>query len=267
MSTWNSVLNWLAGHWQVPIEVLLIAVVIYYILRTLRGSRGAGILRGILIVYALAFVVVSFLARYSPLYSVTYLLDQFLKLFAFVLIIVFQPELRRGLIRLGQRPLLGTVFRRETAMIREVVNAARTMSEKRIGALITFEREIGLKTYVEGGTRVDAEVTSGLLTTIFYPGGPLHDGAAIIAEQRLVAAGCLFPLTEKPGLSKSMGTRHRAGIGVTEESDAVSLIVSEETGRVSVAVGGQVTENVPLDRLSSVLTDLVVREQRTRSRR
>lgn len=267
MSAWNTVLNWLADHWQVPVEILLIAVVIYYILTSLRGSRGAGILRGILIVYTLAFVVVSFLGRYSTLYSITYLLDQFLKLFAFVLIIVFQPELRRGLIRLGQRPLLGAVFRRETAMIREVVTATRQMSESQIGALITFEREIGLKTYVEGGTRIDAEVTSGLLTTVFHPGSPLHNGAVIIAEQRVVAAGCLFPLSEKPGLSKTMGTRHRAGIGITEESDAVSIIVSEETGRVSVSVGGQVTENIPIDRLSSVLTDLVVREPRTRSRR
>lgn len=266
MHTVSTVLGWLAGRWHILVEVLLIAVVIYYILRTLHGSRGAGILRGVLILYAVAFVVVSFLARYSQLYSVTYLLDQFLKLFAFVLIIVFQPELRRGLIRLGQRPLLGTVYRRETAMIREVVNAVRRMSQSRTGALITFEREIGLRTYVEGGTRLDAEATSGLLGTIFYPGSPLHDGAVIIAEQRVVAAGCLFPLSERPGLSKTMGTRHRAGIGVTEESDAVSLIVSEETGRVSVAVGGQVTENVPLERLGSVLADLV-REPRTMSGR
>jgi len=162
---------------------------------------------------------------------------------------------------------LGTVFRRETAVIRAVVDAVRQMSERRIGALITFEREIGLKTYIEGGVQLDAEVSSGLLNTVFWPGSPLHDGAIIIAEQRIVAAGCLFPLSEKPGLAKSMGTRHRAGIGVTEESDAVSLIVSEETGRVSVAVGGQVTENVPLERLGSVLTDLVVREPRPRPRR
>ena len=260
-------LDWLADHWQTPIEVLLIAVVIYYILRMLRGSRGAGILRGILILYALAFVVVGLFERYSQLYSITYLLDQFLKLFAFVLIIVFQPELRRGLIRLGQRPLLGTVRRRETAMIREVVSAAQKISEKHIGALLTFEREIGLKTYVEGGTRLDAEVTGELLTSIFFPGSPLHDGATIIAEQRVVAAGCLFPLSEKPGLAKSMGTRHRAGIGVTEESDAVSLIVSEETGRVSVAVSGQVTENVPIERLGSVLTDLIVQQTPSRQRR
>lgn len=260
-------MDWLIEHWQIPVEVLLIAVAIYYVLQALRGSRGAGVLRGLVVVFTVAFLLVSVLLAYSEFYRITYLLQQFLTLSAFVLIVVFQPELRRGLIRLGQQSLLGSVFRRETEMIREVTDAVQRMSEYRIGALITFEREIGLKTYVEGGTPIDAEVTSGLLTTIFHPGSPLHDGAVIIAEQRVLAAGCLFPLSEKPGLSKTMGTRHRAGIGVTEESDAASLIVSEETGRVSVAVGGQVTENVPLDRVGSVLTDLVVREPRVRSRR
>ena len=256
--------RWLTANWQIAVEVLLIAVVIYYVLRALQGSRGAGILRGVFVLFAAVFGVAIVLARYSEMYRLTYLLEQGLTLFAFILIVVFQQELRRGLVRLGQRSLLGSVYRRETAMIREVTEAVRRMSEYRIGALITFEREIGLKTYIEGGVRLDAEGTTALLGSIFYPGGPLHDGAAIISEQRVVAAGCLFPLTEKTGLSKTMGTRHRAGIGVTEESDAVSLIVSEETGRVSVAVGGQLTENVPLDRVASVLTDLVVREPRSR---
>jgi len=257
-------LDWIRGNWQIPVEMLLIAAVIYAILRTLRGSRGAGILRGTFILFTLAFIIVSFLARYSQFYRITYLLDQFLTLFAFVLVIVFQPELRRGLIRIGQRPFLGTVLRRESEVIREVVDAVRRMSEERIGGLLTFERELGLKAFVEGGTRLDAEVTSELLCTIFWPGSPLHDGAVIISEQRILAAGCLFPLSEKPGLSKTMGTRHRAGIGVTEESDAVSLIVSEETGRVSIAVGGQVTENIALERLGAVLTDLVARETKSR---
>jgi len=260
-------LDWLIEHWQIPVEVLLIAVAIYYVLQALRGSRGAGVLRGLVVVFTVAFLLVSVLLAYSEFYRITYLLQQFLTLSAFVLIVVFQPELRRGLIRLGQQSLLGSVFRRETEMIREVTDAVQRMSEYRIGALITFEREIGLKTYIEGGTRLDAQVTSGLLGSIFYPGGPLHDGAVIISEQRVVAAGCLFPLTEKTGLAKTMGTRHRAGIGVTEESDAVSLIVSEETGRVSIAVGGQITENVPLDRLASVLGDLVVSHPRDRRRR
>jgi diadenylate cyclase len=136
-----------------------------------------------------------------------------------------------------------------------------------VGGLIAFERQMGLKMYAEGGTHLDAEVTSGLLNTIFRPGSPLHDGAVIISEQRVLAAGCLFPLSEKSGLSLSMGTRHRAGIGVTEEGDAVSVIVSEETGRISVAVGGQLTEDVTADRLGPMLTDLIVREPHERAGR
>jgi diadenylate cyclase len=253
-------LNWLKANWQIPLEVLILAAVVYLILKTLRGSRGAGILRGILIVFTIVFVAVSLLTRYSRLNVINYLLQQFLTLFAFVLIIVFQPELRRGLIRLGERPFIRKMFRRESAVMREVADAVRRMAENRVGALITFEREIGLKPYIEGGTRLDAEVTSELLNTIFWPGSPLHDGAVIISEQRVVAAGCLFPLSDKPGLSKMMGTRHRAGIGVTEESDAVSIIVSEETGRVSLAVAGRIEENVGLENLSARLTDLVTRE-------
>ena len=258
-------LDWMRSNWQIPIEILLIATVIYAILRTLRGSRGAGILRGTFILFTLAFIGVSLLARYSQFYRVTYLLDQFLTLFAFVLVIVFQPELRRGLIRIGQRPFLRKVLGRQGEVIREVVDAVGRMSEERIGGLLAFEREVGLRSYAEGGTRMDAEITSELLCTIFWPGSPLHDGAAILSEHRVLAAGCLFPLTEKPGLSKTLGTRHRAGIGVTEESDAVSLMVSEETGRVSIAVGGQLTENIPIDRLDALLTDLLT--QRTASRR
>lgn len=251
-------LHWLAANWQIPVEIVLIAVVIYYILTTFQGGRGVGLLRGIFILFTLAFISLSLLARYSAMYRVTYLLNQFLGLFAFVLVIVFQPELRRGLIHIGQRPLFRTVFRREAAVIEEVVAAVRHMSEHRIGALIAFEREVGLRTWTESGTPVDSEVSAALLNTIFWPGGPLHDGAVVIAEHKIIAAGCLFPLSDKSGLSMTLGTRHRAGIGVTEESDAVSLIVSEETGRVSLAVAGQLNENVPIEQLSDSLREVLV---------
>ena len=196
-------LRWLSSNWQILVEVLLIAVAIYYVLKALRGTRGAGILRGVVVLFTLAFLLVSLLWAYTELYRITYLIEQFLTLFVFVLIVVFQPELRRGFIRLGLQSFLGSVFRREAAMIREVVDAVHRMSEYRIGALITFEREIGLKTYIEGGTHLDAQVTSGLLGAIFSPGGPLHDGAAIISEHRVVAAGSLIPKTEKTRLSPS----------------------------------------------------------------
>ncbi len=251
-------LHWLTANWQIPVEIALIAVAVYYILTTLQGGRGLGLLRGIFILFTLAFIALSFLARYTDMYRLTFVLKWVLGLSAFVLIFVFQPELRRGLIRIGQRPLFSSVFRRETAVIAEVVAAARHMSEHRIGGLIAFEREIGIKSYAEVATVVDSEVSATLLNTIFWPGSPLHDGGVIISEHKIYAAGCVFPLSERSGLSMTMGTRHRAGIGVTEESDAVALIVSEETGRVSLAVGGQLQENIPLDRLADALTELLL---------
>ena len=238
-------------------EILVLSVAIYFILELLRGSRGAGVFRGTLIIFAVCVVGGLFITQAGQLYRLNFLLNKFLAVFATLLIVVFQPEFRRGLTRLGQQPLFVIQHRRETAMIREVVRAVANMSQNKIGALITFERELGLKSYAEAATQLDAEVTAELLHTIFWPGTPLHDGAVIIREQRVVAAGCLFPLTEQPGLSPTMGTRHRAAIGVTEESDAVSLVVSEETGRISLAVKGQITQNLDVERVQELLTDLL----------
>ena len=238
-------------------EILVLSVAIYFVLELLRGSRGAGVFRGTLIIFAVCVVGGLFITQAGQLYRLNFLLNKFLAVFATLLIVVFQPELRRGLTRLGQQPLFVIQHRRETAMIREVVRAVANMSQNKIGALITFERELGLKSYAEAATHLDAEVTAELLHTIFWPGTPLHDGAVIIREQRVVAAGCLFPLTEQPGLSPTMGTRHRAAIGVTEESDAVSLVVSEETGRISLAVKGQITQNLDVERVQELLTDLL----------
>lgn len=250
-------LEWLYTYGAMAVEIVVLTVVVYYVLELLRGSRGAGVFRGSLIVFAVCVVGGLFFTQYVRLYRLHFLLNKFLTIFAIMLIVVFQPELRRGLIRLGQQPLFALQRRRETAMIREVIKAIMTMATNKVGALITFERELGLKSYAEGGTPLDAEVTAALLYTIFWPGSPLHDGAVIIRRGRAVAAGCLFPLTEKPGLAPTMGTRHRAAIGVTEESDAVSLVVSEETGQVSLAVRGQITQDLEVQRVKELLTDLL----------
>lgn len=254
--TKESPLEW-TGYATKAAEILVLSVVVYFTLELLRGSRGAGVFRGTLIIFAVCVVGGLFITQYARLNTLNFLLNKFLAVFATMLIVVFQPELRRGLTRLGQRPLFVIQHRRETAMIREVIKAISNMSQNKVGALITFERELGLKTYAEAATQLDAEVTAELLHTIFWPGTPLHDGAVIIREQRVVAAGCLFPLTERPGLQPTMGTRHRAAIGVTEESDAVSLVVSEETGQISLAVRGQITQNLDPDRVQELLTDLL----------
>jgi len=252
-------LRWIAANWQIPVEILLIAVVIYYILKTLQGGRGVGLLRGIFILFTLVYITLSLLARYSDMYRLTYLLNQFLGLFAFVLIIVFAPELRRGLMRIGQRPLFSTVFRREAAVIAEVVAAARHMSERRIGALIAFEREVGLRNYAETGTAVDSEVTAALLNTIFWPGGPLHDGAVIISQAKIAAAACILPNTEREELGYVLGTRHRAAIGLTEVSDALVIVVSEETRAVSLAHDGEIRRGLSIEDLTTELNRVLLK--------
>ena len=167
--------------------------------------------------------------------------------------IVVQPELRRALVRLGQTRLFGLFLKRETkGIVEEIVRAAFRMSRRKIGALVAIEREVGLRNYIEHGTQVDAVVTSGLLSTIFFPGSDLHDGAVVIREGRIAAAGCLFPLSDNPGAGNTAGTRHRAGLGLSEETDAIVIVVSEETGNVSFVSRGEI-EKVDTDRLRELL--------------
>jgi diadenylate cyclase len=155
------------------------------------------------------------------------------------LVVIVQPELRRALVRLGQTRFFGVLFKRQTeSMFDEIVKAVFRMSRRKVGSLIALEREVGLQNYIERGTRIDGVVSSQLLSSIFFPGSELHDGAVVIQKERIAAAGCLFPLSDNPNLSPLFGTRHRAGLGLTEETDAIVVIVSEETGAVSFAHRG-----------------------------
>jgi diadenylate cyclase len=170
------------------------------------------------------------------------------------LVIIVQPELRRALVRLGQTRFLGFMFKGETEdVVDDIVKATFRMARRKIGALIAIEREIGLKNYIERGTQIDALVSSQLLATIFFPGSELHDGAVVIRNNRVAAAGCLFPLSDNPDLGQMFGTRHRAGLGLTEETDSVVVIVSEETGTVSFAHDGQLERPLNPDQLREVL--------------
>jgi diadenylate cyclase len=179
------------------------------------------------------------------------------------LIILFAPELRRGLSHLAQSPFLSPLLRGQSGnVVNELVGAAVKLSKNRIGALVAIERDVGLGEYVENGCRIDAALTSELLETLFYPGSALHDGAVILQHERVAAAGCLLPLTDDTTLSKSMGTRHRAAIGISEETDAVALVVSEETGRISVAVNGKLTTDLDREGLEKLLNELYARADR-----
>lgn len=257
-SFFQGVLDW-AGEinlWYL-LEIFIIFIVIYTFLRFMEGTRGEGILKGIALVMLLFPIVVTIVAERLDTLDRLLVIIRFFGAAAIpVLVIIVQPELRRALVRLGQTRFFGLLFKGETeGMVDEIVKATFRMSRRKIGALIAIEREVGLKNYVERGTEIDAVVTSELLSTIFFPGSDLHDGAVVIQKGRIAAAGCLFPLTENPNVGRVLGTRHRAAIGLTEETDAIVLVVSEETGTVSFVNRGAIERPVDIERLRVLLLE------------
>lgn len=230
------------------VDILIVSYVVYKLILLLQGTRAVQLLKGIIVV-VLAWMISSFFG----LRTLQWLMSQVFTFGVLAIIIIFQPELRRALEQLGR----GRLFTRSPQVddqlmmksIGDIVKAVGYLSKRRIGALIVLERETGLADYIETGTDLSAAVSSELLINIFIPNTPLHDGAVIIRKDRIMAAGCYLPLTENPFVSKELGTRHRAGIGMSEVSDAISIIVSEETGQVSIAVNGVVDRDIKDDRL------------------
>ena len=227
------------------IDIALVAAVLYRIFIMFKGTRTVQMLAGLG-----GLMVASFMARRLELFSTAWILDNFWSFWVLALIVLFQPELRRALAQIGQSPLLQGMTRasREERrhVIDDVVEAADTLAGKRIGALMVLERTAGLRQYAELGVELDAVVSADLLVSLFLPYSPLHDGAVLIRGTRVPAAGCFLPLSRNTQLGRSMGTRHRAALGVSEETDAVVLAVSEESGRISIAVDGQI--ETPIDR-------------------
>ena len=238
------------------VEIVLLAAVLYLLLRFLRGSRGAGVMRGMLVLACLSIGVVFFAARVFQLEHIVWVFERLAALSILGGIIIFQPELRRGLLRLGVNPFLGKFMRADSPAIDEIVEACASMSKRNCGALIAIQRQVPLVDYVERGTVMNADITRELIETMFYKGTILHDAGVIIIGNRIAAAGCLFPLSENAELSKSMGTRHRAALGLTEESDAVTIAVSEETGRISLGVEGKLMYGLSPDELQKQLSVL-----------
>ncbi|MHC4138307.1 MAG: diadenylate cyclase CdaA [Planctomycetota bacterium] len=247
-------------------EIFIIFILLYTILRIMQGTRGAGILRGLAFTLVIVTIVILFFIKKLELYTVNWLITSFLPVLIIPVIILFQPEFRRALIKLGHSPFFRMFVKSEIQVAKEIVKSVIDLSENKIGGLITIEREDGLNNYAEGGIKINSDISSDLISTIFWPGTPLHDGAVIVQEVKITAAGCLFPLTENENISKSCGTRHRAGIGITEETDAISIIISEETGLVSVAEGGKLNENVTPEELRKILKEMstdTVEEERS----
>lgn len=240
---------------RAALDILLIAAVIYYFLSLMRGTRAAQ-----MVIALGAIVGAYYAARWARLEMVEWLLTTVVPYLTIALIILFQPEIRQALASAGRNPFW-RIFsgQNPTEAHDDVVLAVRHFSQKRIGALIVLEREVGLKTYVESGIPLDAVLSYDLLLSVFHPASPLHDGAAIIQGNRMAAAACFLPLSLNPAISTQLGTRHRAAIGVTEESDAVVVLVSEQTGAIALAVDGQMERDLTPEQLAARLAQLFAR--------
>jgi len=239
------------------IEIAIIFGFFYLLLRSLKGTKGEGIFKGVILIIAIAFLALRYFSEKFELDNIQYALEQLgLPIVIFGLIVIFQSELRRVFLELGQKRIFKLLpDSGHSKIINEVVDAAVNLAGKKQGALIALEKEIGLKPYVDGGIKLDSEITKELIENIFYPGSPLHDGGVVIKDDRIIAAECLFPLTESSCIPKELGTRHRAGIGLTEESDAFVVIVSEETGRISAAIHGQFHPNLNKEELTKLINE------------
>ncbi len=236
------------------IDIVLVAILIYQFLVVVRGTRAAPMLVG-LATLGLAF----YFARLGELRTLNWLLSTLLPYIVFALIVVFQSEIRHALANLGSRISLMRSSSSVADVYDDIVLAANLFSQNQTGALIVIEREIGLRTYIESGVALDARLSYDLLATVFRPSAPLHDGAVIVQRDRIAAAACFLPLSMNPILSTQLGTRHRAGIGITEETDAVAVIISEETGSISIAVAGGIERDLTVERLRERLGVLLRR--------
>lgn len=237
------------------LDVLLVWMVLYYVLKSLRKNlKMVLIFKGILIV-----IILKLIGYWLDLVTINYLLDYVITWGPLALIIIFQPEIRNVLEQLGRSQLLGrhkvlTVDEREK-IVYEIMGAVEYLKRARIGALIVIERDNSLSEYIEKSTKLYAEITSELLISIFFPNNPLHDGGVIIQGDKITSAGAVFPTSDNMKISKRLGTRHRAALGISENSDCISLMVSEETGRISIAVGGVLHYNLTLDEFKLMLLE------------
>lgn len=252
-------MNWVHGiespGWIGTLEIIILATAFYLLLKFFRGTRGAAILSGL----AILLIVLIVLTNFTNLLILNWLLQRLMVYLSLALVVIFQPEIRRALARLGRQGNFLAVKKRK-ALADPITDAVLTLASRKIGALIAIEREVETRGIQDTGVRMNGEVTSDLLVSIFYPGGPLHDGGVIISRDMIAAAGCVFPLTQNDQLARSLGTRHRAAIGLTEETDTVVIVVSEETGVISIAYNGRIKRGFDGPHLRRVLSSFLGRE-------
>ncbi|MDZ8118584.1 diadenylate cyclase CdaA [Pontiella agarivorans] len=244
------------------VEILILAALLYYIFRLFKGTRGSAILTGLIILFG----ALNAITNLSHLEVLNWILSKLMLYITLAIVVIFQPEIRRVLARLGRQPWRNNGMVSQRNLIEPIMQTVKLLSKRKIGALIAIEREIGTRAIQDTGTKMNSAVSAELLSTIFFPHTPLHDGGVIISGDRICAAGCLFPLSQKEELSKTLGTRHRAAIGITEETDAIVVVVSEETGAVSLAYNGRLRRGLGEERLRRVLQSMLRRERTGLSR-
>src|SRR3954467_9354023 len=265
-------MNWFSAIVRRPpiglrdlIDILVVSLLIYEVLKLIRGTRAVQMALGGGVIVALFYG-----SRWGHLETVNWLIRNLVGYIVFAVIVLFQTDIRRALAHLGRAPFFRYFAKAESAeeSVEEIVVAASMLASQQVGAIVAVERQIGLRNYIEGGIPLDAVLTYDLLLSIFQPASPLHDGAVIVQDDRVAAAACFLPLTVNPRLSKELGSRHRAAIGLTEENDAIAIVVSEETGSISVVFDGQIERGLTADALRARLRSLVlqrgpaVRQQR-----
>ncbi len=234
------------------IDILIVAFAIYWLLLLIRGTRAIQIVVGLIVLFAANLVSMVF-----QLVTVRLILDSFIPYAVLIIVILFQNDIRRALARVGRGFFRAVSAVHDSQIVEEIVRAAQILSQRRLGALLVLERETGLDDQIEAGTVIDSEVSKELLVALFQPSSPLHDGAVVIQEGRVAQAGAILPLTLKSDLPEGVGTRHRAAVGITEETDALVVVVSEETATISVVLGGEMVQDLDGPRLRVVLTDIL----------
>ena len=252
-------IDFLIRAWRPVVEILFLAVGIYYVFTFVKGTRGGAIVTGFLV----AMLSLAFVAKIFDLAVLQWLLGSITTFFVIAVIVIFQPEIRRMLAQLGNLEVFANL-REQREAIEIIVQTVERLADVKIGALIAIEQSIHLRGAVEAGIEVDCVATPEMLETIFFPNNAIHDGGVIIRGDRITHAACIFPLSRRPDLNKSLGTRHRAAIGLSEETDAIIVVVSEETGWISYAYGGQLTRGITLENLRAFLSSLLVKPDKPR---
>jgi diadenylate cyclase len=234
------------------LDIVIVALLFYRLFLLIKGTRAIQMFIGLFLL-----IIITFISQWLNLNALNWILSSLKTVWVIAFVILFQPELRKALTQLGQNRILGLFIKvEESGIVSEIVKACHQLTVKGLGAIIVLERDVGLRNYIETGTPLDARVTSELLITLFTAQSPLHDGAVIIEKNRIVAAGCILPLSQNPRLGRSLGTRHRAGLGLSEETDAVVIIISEETKMISLAIGGKLKRKLDINTLRNNLVGI-----------